>query len=266
MKNSGVIKVIFVVLVVAAVISIANINFDLQMGKAWKYISNAEYSKAAEILDYQIENNGKQEKVYLLYADYYIALEEYQDALDVLNEGANKAQSTDKINAKISEINTLSETHQKEITKPTTNFGWWFCLIFSVGVVLILVSADYKARKEAEPTQEESQDAENLAEASNNNDNIEFTPKWQKPFGNWTKEQLLKKGQEDRYNKSIYDDIAIVSINKSAVTAEIRGTQGDVYDVTLDKCNCPDFKHRHLPCKHIYLLARNVKKSKGGLK
>ena len=262
MKNGGVIKVIFVVLVIAAVISIANINFDLQMGKAWEYISNAEYSKAAEILDYQIENNGKQEKVYLLYADYYIALEEYQDALDVLNKGANKAQSTDKINAKISEINTLSETNQKEISKPTTNLGWWFCLIFSVGVALIFVSADYKARKETEPTQEELQNAEPPVEVINDDN----TEKWQKPFGKWTKEQLSEAGQENRYNRSIDDYMQIISIDNSAGAAEIMGTQGTVYDVTLNKCNCPDFEHRHLPCKHIYLLARNVNKSKGGLK
>lgn len=109
MKNGGVIKVGCVVLGIAAIIFAASINFDLKMKKAQDYISNAEYGKAAEILDYQIKNNESQEDVYLLYADYYIALEEYQNALDVLNKGANKAQSTDKINAKISEINTTYE-------------------------------------------------------------------------------------------------------------------------------------------------------------
>lgn len=262
MKNGGVIKVVFVVLVIAAVIAIANINFDLQMGKAWEYISNAEYSKAAEILDYQMERNGKQEKVYLLYADYYIALGEYQDALDVLNEGASRAQSTDKINAKISEIDTQAETNQKEISKPTANFGWWFCLIFSVGIILILVSADYRAHKETEPKQEELQNAEDSIESNNNDD----TENWQKPFGKWTKKQLSISGQASRYARSIEDYMQIIYIDKSAGTAEIMGTQGTVYDVTLDKCNCPDFENRHLPCKHIYLLARNVKKSKGGLK
>lgn len=262
MKKGGVIKAVFVVLVIVAVTAIANINFDLQTEKAWEYISNAEYSKAAEILDYQIKNNGSQEDVYLLYADYYIAQNEYQDALDVLSEGASKAQSTDKINAKINEINNESETSQKEIFKPTVNLGWWFCLIFSVGIILILIYSYYKAHQETKPKQEESQNVENPVEASDN-DNIE---KWQKPFGKWTKEQLSKRGQEDRYNRSIYDYMQILIINKSAGTAEIMGTQGVVYNVTLDKCDCPDFEHRCLPCKHIYLLARNVKKSKGGLK
>ena len=109
MKNSGIFKVGLVVLVIVAVVAVANINFDSQIEKAREYISNSEYSKAVEILEYQLKNNGSQEDVYLLFADYYIALEKYQDALNILNEGTNKAQSTDKINAKINEINTTYE-------------------------------------------------------------------------------------------------------------------------------------------------------------
>ena len=96
-----------------AIIVTANVNFDTQMGKAREYISNAEYSKAVEILDEHKGKNGSQEDVYLLYADYYIAQEDYQSAVDILKEGANKAQSNDKINAKIGEINSLYESELK---------------------------------------------------------------------------------------------------------------------------------------------------------
>lgn len=33
------------------------------------------------------------------------------------------------------------------------------------------------------------------------------------------------------------------------------GNPKDIYTVTLLKCECMDFKNRHLPCKHIYRLA-----------
>lgn len=145
----------------------------------------------------------------------------------------------------------------------STEHTGWFYFMFIIGTIAIICSANPKA--ETEPKQEELQDAESPKE-TNNNDNVEYIAKWQKPFGNWTKEQLSKNGQEDRYNRSVYDDMHIISINKSLGTAEIMGTKGTVYDVTLNSCNCPDFEDRHLPCKHIYLLARNVKKSKGGLK
>lgn len=139
---------------------------------------------------------------------------------------------------------------------------WWYCIMFSVGVIAIICSANPKSKSEAEPKQEELQNAESPIELNNNDD----TENWPKPFGKWTKKQLSISGQASRYARSIEDYMQIIYIDKSAGTAEIMGTQGTVYDVTLNKCNCPDFEHRHLPCKHIYLLARNIKKSKGGLK
>ena len=36
---------------------------------------------------------------------------------------------------------------------------------------------------------------------------------------------------------------------------EIRGTSGAVYHTTLNVCTCPDFQHRHQPCKHMYRIA-----------
>lgn len=90
-----------------AIIVTANVNFDSQMGKAREYISNTEYSKAAEILNEHKSKNSAQEDVYLLYADYYIAQEDYKSAVEILKEGAGKAQNTNKINAKLDEINDL---------------------------------------------------------------------------------------------------------------------------------------------------------------
>lgn len=117
--KKGIIAGACVALGVTAIIATTKVNFNAQMEKAREYISNAEYSKAVEILDEHKGKNGTQEDVYLLYADYYIAQEEYQSAVDVLEEGAGKAQYTDKINAKIDEINNLYESElNQEPEKP----------------------------------------------------------------------------------------------------------------------------------------------------
>lgn len=106
-----------------AIIVTANVNFDTQMEKAREYISNSEYSKAAEILDEHKSKNGTQEDVYLLYADYYIAQGDYKHAVDILKEGTGKAQNTDKINAKLDEINDLYkiESSQSSVESATSN-------------------------------------------------------------------------------------------------------------------------------------------------
>lgn len=117
--KKGLIAVVCAAIGITAIIVTANVNFNVQMRKAREYISNAEYSKAAEILDEHKSKNGTQEDVYLLYADYYIAQDEYQNAINILKEGAGKAQYTDKINAKIDEINDLYESElNQEPEKP----------------------------------------------------------------------------------------------------------------------------------------------------
>lgn len=36
---------------------------------------------------------------------------------------------------------------------------------------------------------------------------------------------------------------------------KVQGRLDRVYTVSLDRCTCPDFQERGLPCKHIYALA-----------
>lgn len=128
----------------------------------------------------------------------------------------------------------------------------WFYLMFSVGTVAILLSANPKI----EPKPKENINNENAEKTENASNSESSEEKWKKPFGHWTERDLSKQGQEERYRRSIYDGIKILNIDKESGIALIIGTQGTVYDVTLDSCSCPDFEHRHLPCKHIYLLAR----------
>ena len=47
----------------------------------------------------------------------------------------------------------------------------------------------------------------------------------------------------------------IVEIDKEAKRIVIQGSGAEPYESTLDDCDCMDFLHRKLPCKHIYRLA-----------
>lgn len=51
----------------------------------------------------------------------------------------------------------------------------------------------------------------------------------------------------------IKDDDIILS--DSFVTGTFFGSSGDAYEVTLESCDCMDFKQRGKPCKHMYRLA-----------
>ncbi len=134
----------------------------------------------------------------------------------------------------------------------------WFYLMFGIGSTVILVSANPKSEPKADTKEAANKEnTENLGDSNNSDSSAE---KWKNPFGHWTKKELSKPGQKERYERSFNDNMKILNIDKDGCVALIMGTQGTVYDTTLNSCNCPDFEHRLLPCKHIYLLARKCKK------
>lgn len=65
--------------------------------------------------------------------------------------------------------------------------------------------------------------------------------------------------QRDRAQRALdeghADIIQIVLYDKQRGIAKVRGSEGDMYLVSGDKCSCMDFRERNLPCKHMYLLA-----------
>jgi len=145
----------------------------------------------------------------------------------------------------------------------------------AIPIIVILVTIAIIKRKSIKTWYDNLPDPKTQKEKTDNNDSgnttetissVEsFAEKCKIPFGHWTKKELSKQGQEKRYRRSILDDMKILNIDETSGIALIVGTQGTVYDVTLDSCNCPDFEHRHLPCKHIYLLARNSNKTSDNL-
>lgn len=57
----------------------------------------------------------------------------------------------------------------------------------------------------------------------------------------WRRQRALEK------NQALYIDII-------ELEGKFLGSLGEVYDTTLKRCDCEDFKRRWLPCKHMYRL------------
>ncbi len=67
---------------------------------------------------------------------------------------------------------------------------------------------------------------------------------------------------EERKQRGLTQRIYYIghSISLNFLVFQIAGTTGNTYDVTVDyednqvTCTCPDFKRRHMTCKHIYFV------------
>lgn len=78
-------------------------------------------------------------------------------------------------------------------------------------------------------------------------------------FGKWDSSIHEEIDQIKRINTSKQikpKNIKILDI--ISLTAIMIGSDGDLYEVSLDRCTCFDFTSRQLPCKHIYRLADEV--------
>ncbi|MCH5199137.1 MAG: SWIM zinc finger family protein [Oscillospiraceae bacterium] len=75
----------------------------------------------------------------------------------------------------------------------------------------------------------------------------------------WPKNIHLTLSQRNRILSSLQILQRDMCIDYETQTALIKShsQKGDIpefYNVSLEKCNCYDFTHRELPCKHIYAL------------
>lgn len=76
-----------------------------------------------------------------------------------------------------------------------------------------------------------------------------YDESWNKWFGVHESPDQVK-----RLSSSKEAALTPISIDKDSCCASIPGKHG-TYHVTLDSCECSDFRRRQLPCKHIYRLA-----------
>lgn len=101
-----VIIIVCVVLVVGAIGGvIANVKMSNDIKTAVNYIDSGDFDKAKDTLDNQLKTNGSQSKLYITYADYYLAQKDYYGAVDILETGLKRCSSKDAIQEKLDTIN-----------------------------------------------------------------------------------------------------------------------------------------------------------------
>ena len=67
------------------------------------------------------------------------------------------------------------------------------------------------------------------------------------------------KFQVQRMKRAADGDIAVKKFDPDQKMMVVVGASDNKpYVVTLQKCTCPDFKKRGLPCKHMYYLAHKL--------
>jgi len=66
----------------------------------------------------------------------------------------------------------------------------------------------------------------------------------------WDNVDHNSEEQIERIAEAINSNAKIVSFE-----AVLREPEGNDFKTSLEKCSCPDFKKRKLPCKHMYSLA-----------
>lgn len=70
----------------------------------------------------------------------------------------------------------------------------------------------------------------------------------------WDKSVHLTDGQAGRMQRVLTQNMEIIGVKKSGCY-QIRGWKGKIYSTDYKSCTCEDFQKRHIPCKHMYLLA-----------
>ena len=99
-------------IIIIGTISNHILNSDIE--KATECIATGNFGQAQKILDGQISANGTVQKLYVVYADFYLAQNDYLSAIDILERGLNRCSSKDEIQTKLNNIQT---TYSDEIAK-----------------------------------------------------------------------------------------------------------------------------------------------------
>lgn len=61
--------------------------------------------------------------------------------------------------------------------------------------------------------------------------------------------------QIKRFEKGSGKSVKMLSFDSDNQCAEFEGSDGSIYNTSLDGCSCIDYSFHNLPCKHMYKLA-----------
>ena len=107
---------IWAIIAVFAIVSgvVSTVTFNQRVGEISTYISAGQFETAKRMLDDELKTNRNQERVYLLYADLYIAQDNYKDAISILEQGIKTVSSSKKLTLRLDELKTiLTETEEQ---------------------------------------------------------------------------------------------------------------------------------------------------------
>ena len=88
---------LFALLVTFLSLSVTHYNLNT----ARSCISAGQFEQAKDILDSQIQSNDTFQEIYSVYADFYLAQEDYLGAIDILEDGIKRCSSNDKLTEKL---------------------------------------------------------------------------------------------------------------------------------------------------------------------
>ena len=71
----------------------------------------------------------------------------------------------------------------------------------------------------------------------------------------WDSSIHSQPGQYDRYQRGVQEKMNLIAYDAKYKLAKVAGSSGIVYVTSHSYCSCPDFRARHLPCKHMYSLS-----------
>lgn len=100
-KKRRTIIIAAVALLVVGVVVASQVAFRNRLAKVENAIKTGDYEAAQMMLDEELATNPSMSQVYILYADYYVANEQYADAIDILTEGAKRVDDKKTVQKRI---------------------------------------------------------------------------------------------------------------------------------------------------------------------
>ena len=131
---------------------------------------------------------------------------------------------------------------------------WWFlALLFIIALINVTIKDASQKREKRELEEEYHRQKNEVTERIYSMINMAFESLG---WSEWDESVHRADGQYMRMEWANADKmVEITEFNTESKTAEVRVSNGDTYFVNGSNCSCPDFRHRKLPCKHMYFVA-----------
>lgn len=74
----------------------------------------------------------------------------------------------------------------------------------------------------------------------------------------WDLQSLIQPGEKARLDRGLSKECKPIRIEYSSEIGLFVGGSGEIYETSLQKCQCFDYQARNLPCKHMFRLASEI--------